>query len=460
MARGVTAEQRLRIIAELETRGIKEGTAEYRKEMLKLQAATTRASKANNRMGQSFTQLAYLVDDAQYGFRGVQNNLQAIAVTAGASGPVVLGLTAMTVALGYLIENTDIFKSSANELQKELKGLTEELDELRKQYFGDTSVEDKIAEKWDDIIDKQDEYIKSLKRVQGVGGFGVSTTAQVGSRSQIAFAELQQTINREAAKQDQAKIDANNKLAEQEKARLARLKQLKDQENISEFASELGLGTSGISLEEAFGNQNFNNLFGLQDLPEVIDESVDSLEDLESALIQSGSALAGLSVKNAEAVLKAREDYANLKESIVNNFAGTLISAFESAAAAGGNFLQTLGSGLLSAMGSLLIQIGTAGIISGKARVAAGDVTGAAAIAAGKKSVAAGIILKAGGSLLGRAGSGGTGGAASNASRRSQAGAAITPVATQGSGRNGLIIRGQDLRYIGQAAADSYRGLN
>ena len=100
-------------------------TSQFVQGMKQVQASSVKANKAVRNQGQAFTQLAYALDDAQYGFRGVQNNLQAIAVTAGASGPVVLGLTAIIVALGWVISNFE----SAN---KELVAAKKNFEELTK----------------------------------------------------------------------------------------------------------------------------------------------------------------------------------------------------------------------------------------------------------------------------------------------------------------------------------------
>ena len=66
--------------------------------------ASGKLSKSGNRTTQVMTQLSYALDDAQYGFRGVQNNLQAVAVQAGAGGPLILGITVLLVAINHFAE--------------------------------------------------------------------------------------------------------------------------------------------------------------------------------------------------------------------------------------------------------------------------------------------------------------------------------------------------------------------
>ena len=67
-------------------------------------AVNTNNLRKNTRV---MNQMAYALDDVQYGFRGVQNNLQQIAVLGGASGPVVLAITAIGIAVNYVVENFD-----------------------------------------------------------------------------------------------------------------------------------------------------------------------------------------------------------------------------------------------------------------------------------------------------------------------------------------------------------------
>ena len=88
----------------------------------KTSAAVTKLGKRQKRSNQAFTQAAYAIDDVQYGFQGVQNNIQAMAVSLGAGGPLIIGLTLLTVGIGMLVKR---FKKA----QKEAKKLKEELSE-------------------------------------------------------------------------------------------------------------------------------------------------------------------------------------------------------------------------------------------------------------------------------------------------------------------------------------------
>ena len=446
------AQDKLRYRAEMDTKNFDAGVSN-------IQKGLNKSTKSVRKQGQAFTQLAYALDDAQYGFRGVQNNIQAIAVTAGASGPLVLGITAATVAIGYLIEKTDLFGASADKLKKRVKTLNEEIKALQTSIFGGDADSVKLLSKWDDRIKKQEEILKNLTSKKAVQSGELVT---VGSKAQIEAAELQLSILKAARATDELRINQIKKKDDAAKKYKKTLADIKKTEDIAEFAPETGLAVddSGINLESVFGETQ--NLFGLSELPHVIEDSTDALADLESALRQSGSALAGLSVKNSEAVMKAKEDFGTLKEQIEQNFGNALVNAFGAAATAGDNFLGVLGKGLLSALGTMMISVGTAAVISGKARVAAGDVTGAAAIKTGYASIAGGVILKAGGSLIGgkaKSGGGGSGSGSGGAAARPS----VTPSRIQGFGDSGQLVasvRGQEIRFLLQGANDSYNARN
>ena len=411
------AQENLRYKVDADTSGFEAG-------MNRVNSASKKSVGSVKRQSRSFTQLAYALDDAQYGFRGVQNNLQQLAVTAGLSGPVILGITALLVVMSKVIDN---FESANKELVAAKKNFTE----LTKVILSNDQQIIRDGKKIQDDNKKQLEQLKA----QLEAGKTLSHTRKDGT---AAFRELSQAEKDHltvAIASLETQIDKNGTLIEQAKGRIKyakELKAIKDKEDITPFTSEAGLKFEDPGLFDVFSDRGVDvSIVDPEDV-QILEEYIDGLEELEKILESTGSAIAGLSVKQSEAVLKAQADFETLKTAIKDNFAETIISAFESAATSSGNFLQNLGAGLLSAMGSLLIQIGTAAIISGKARVAAGDTTGAAAIKEGILSVGAGVALKAGGSIIGRAGGGG--GSSTTPGSRSNTSA---PVSAFNSGNGG-----------------------
>ena len=89
---------------------------------LRTGVATNKLTKGQKRSRQAMTQVAYAMDDMQYGFQGVQNNIQAMAVSMGAGGALIIGITAVVAGIGFMV---NAFKKS----QKEAIKLKEELGE-------------------------------------------------------------------------------------------------------------------------------------------------------------------------------------------------------------------------------------------------------------------------------------------------------------------------------------------
>jgi len=82
--------------------------------------AVVKLGKKQKRSNMAMTQAAYALDDMQYGFQGVQNNIQAMAVSMGASGPVIMGLTLLVVTIGFVVKQFQKAQKEALAVQKAL----------------------------------------------------------------------------------------------------------------------------------------------------------------------------------------------------------------------------------------------------------------------------------------------------------------------------------------------------
>ena len=60
------------------------------------------------------------MDDMQYGFQGVQNNIQAMAVSMGAGGPLIIGITAVVAGIGFMVKSFEKSQKEAKALQAAL----------------------------------------------------------------------------------------------------------------------------------------------------------------------------------------------------------------------------------------------------------------------------------------------------------------------------------------------------
>ena len=136
-------------------------------------AHTKLGTKVRKGSNQSFTQLAYAMDDMQYGFQGVQNNIQAMAVSMGASGALVIGITAVVIGIGLMAKQFQKAQKEAKETQKALsekQGLMASMmtyAEVVKNTAEGTKEHEAALKSlrdngFDKNIDKIDQYIKKL----------------------------------------------------------------------------------------------------------------------------------------------------------------------------------------------------------------------------------------------------------------------------------------------------------
>ena len=415
------------------------------------------------------------LQDASRGFLALANNMERFAETAAFTykqsgslsgvfkslGKSILGpaglVFAFTALLNYGPEIYKFFKewiTGAKGTSKAIEELNEKLD------AGTISVEEYLAQLQADGRERIDQLNKEIELTKRkIAGTALSLRSE--ERNRTILAELIATRD-ELLTQDNLYIDglqnqaeATAKAAEAARKYKQRLAELKDQEDIKPFASELGLNFEDPGLHDVFDIQGADfNIVDVDDV-EVLSEYADGLEEIDTLLTQLGSKYAGLSIAQSEFLMKANEDFEKAKVG-VNDFSQALIGGFEAAAARGGNILENLARGILQSIGSLLIKEGSAYIALGIARNSVIPGWGTPAIKNGALAVAAGVALKAGGSAIGSGGGGGRDTSPGARSNRPRA-ASATPTANQGQG---IIIRGQDLRYIGQAADDSYVGLN
>jgi len=96
-----------------------------------LNNATSSINKAGNSLKQSnqqWTNLALVVQDLPFGFRGIQNNLPALlGGFAAVTGPIYLGISAVIAALTIWDEKTRQAASAAKKLKEEQASLNDEI---------------------------------------------------------------------------------------------------------------------------------------------------------------------------------------------------------------------------------------------------------------------------------------------------------------------------------------------
>ena len=491
MAAGaITGEQRLNIEVRLDTKGLKKGTAEYRKALLRMTKATKKANlaqsklaggaeklRSNNRgASAAIIELGRGASDARFGFHGLGNNLERATELMGslikkngglkgafkALGASLLGpaglVVGITVLIAYGPAILKFFKNSfgdpAEVAKEKVMALTKELKTLRDDYFGATDTrEADILRKWNEIIAAQEEYIRLLdessKRspihAPSAGGVMVAndTRATLGDQQ---FADLQQTINKVAAEGDKAAIEA--KKIEEEKLKIYKeqLKFYKDRENISKNNIKSG--------NEQYFKDNETGLFDAFDInpnePVVVDVSdVIVLDESDYDLFGEW---ADKEVPKIDAAAnKLGQALQTAMSSAFVGLGNAIGDALVGEGDFGDKFLKIIG-GFMQAFGAAIIGVGIAALTLETALFSGQPWL---AIGAGVALVAAGAVL----SGIASKGVDGQGGGA----RSTPTATTTTPNSVQGAGGNGQLVatvRGQELRFLLQAADDSYGALS
>ena len=161
-------------IANLERQAANASLKLHQVQLAKTAKATTILGKTQKKSNMAMTQAAYAIDDMQYGFQGVQNNIQAMAVSMGAGGPLIVGLTLLTVGIGLLVKRFQKAQKEAKALKEELsekQGLISKMmiaAEVVKNTAKGTEAHTKALKEladngYDHATDKLDDYIASLQ---------------------------------------------------------------------------------------------------------------------------------------------------------------------------------------------------------------------------------------------------------------------------------------------------------
>ena len=87
---------------------------------MKTAQAVGKGTNKYKKFNMAATQGAYAIDDIQYGFQGVQNNIQAMAVSLGASGGLIIGLTLLVVGIGVLAKRFEKARREAKKFKEAL----------------------------------------------------------------------------------------------------------------------------------------------------------------------------------------------------------------------------------------------------------------------------------------------------------------------------------------------------
>ena len=485
MAEGaITGQQRLEIEVKLDTKGLKRGTAEYRKALLRMTRATKKANVAqqklakgsehlrNNNRGASaaIIELGRGASDARFGFHGLGNNLERAtelmgslikkngglkgafkALGASLLGPagIVVGITVLIAYGPQLIKFFKNWANSANEAEEAQKKLNKQVEE------GTITAADYLEQKailaQDDIkrITKELDKIQRIK--ENENALGQTLSKEYRDQKKLLEAQLATALAIEKSYAESGQItleevERQAKIARALRERLAMIKKLKSEEDIKFAPVKSG--------NEQYFEDNETTLYDAFDInpnePKVID--VSNVLVLDEEDYDLFGEWADKQVPKIDAAAK------KLNQALQTALSGAFVGLGNAIGDAlvgegdfGDKFLKVLG-GFMQAFGSAIIGVGVAAL-----ELEVALTTGQAwlAIGAGVALVAAGAVLS-GISSKGVDGQGG-------GTRSTPTATTTTPNSVQGAGGDGTLVatvRGQDLRFILQGADDSYGALS
>jgi hypothetical protein len=549
---------------------------------LRTGAATNKLTKGQKRSRQAMTQVAYAMDDMQYGFQGVQNNIQAMAVSMGAGGPLIIGITAVVAGIGFMVNAFKKSQKEATKLKEELgekqglmaemmtlvevvkqnkkgteayeeamkklrqngfRGAKKDLDDYIKRLRLLMIVEAQIAAKQGKMktlaVDREEaiQTMKDLDKIAGNIGIGednklisgkveggtgflsaanvrkynaalkavADTTKEMGEiaketgklQADLFNDEITKNKNESPSGKDNDKgkpLDVNKLQSDYYKSINKDIKQTLELMRAQGDSKEELLAKEMKMLDAAnFGRLSLEDQEGVLHRIAVIKAEIANIPGAE--LLKDGgigltpddelfekfkSDLAIIRqlfdegtisfdewmrrVDNLTASFQKVDEATSATTENTQMFAQAFIGAFESAATQGGAFMENLARGLMSSLGSILIQQGTAAIFSGIAKNGITPGSGTASIASGKMVVGAGIALKAGSSIGKRSGGAGGGGGGSSSGSKSGPSSEVrpsNPVRENARVRNSNLIIPMDMmRYGLQGANDNYSGFN
>ena len=483
-------------------------TKGFVKGMDKVNKSTASLNQNVKKNSRAFTQVAYALDDAQYGFRGVQNNIQYLAVTMGLGGPLILGITALTIALNSAIENWHKFGDEAQgAIAKALAGNQGGI--AKGQIFAEVLRLTKVGTDENTYALQQlkslgfDPVNESLAEFLRLQSAKIRLNAVEQAGSQLIAKELGNIIEKQSLLQ---RVAVGDKTAIVEvlfrglgnfHAGLNSINKSigKSRDKVTEVTEQIAnnvtsiLGEDGVAGFLLKGKSKGKDVLAdyKSDLTHVLNiltaQGVSKKEIAEAELSWlENMDKTKLSAKQLEDILKRTQvlttglangfydvkekavDAGNeigeamgaaLKTGISNAITGLAKTIGETLAGEGDfgeKFLGILGS-FMTAFGSAIIAIGVAALnlelalSSGQAWLAIG----------------AGAALVVAGSVLSSLSSKGVDGKGSNASHSAATSSTTTPTSIQGFGQSGSLVatvRGQELRFLLQGANDSYQAIN
>jgi len=432
--------------------GLKSGLSQAEKGIKGFGTSTDKMISKTNKMAgavktnavPSLTAFSQVIQDAPYGIRGVANNITQLTSqfgylsksTGGAGNALKAMIGSLTGPAGILLAVslvTSLLVSYGDELANigSASGKAAEKQKLLAESLESTS---SVLGAQVDALDAQIKLLKAQK---------IPIKELLSDKLKLLEADLQTTVQQRTALVNQLEFikakSSELSLTQKIFSLAAKLRGLpetqvagidkEEQKAIDEIEVSISNATKSIAdLSLAIGQIRSPEIFNPEKVKKNISETKRAVVEPLTALFAEDipklqeATLSGMGVDFWKRVVKAEEleiqkqivlDKLNaFKEQSANIIQGGLAETFAgigegigTALANGGNVLEAAGAGLLSGLGSIMVDLGKQAILTGitieAVKKALKSLNGPLAIAAGVALVAAGSIFKATASKLG-----------------------------------------------------------
>jgi hypothetical protein len=157
-------------VVKAETKAIEQVTQSATRNAAQFAAVTTTANGAaqakkqltdkTTQSAMGFLQLSQAVEDAQYGFRGIVNNIPGMVMSFGGGAGLAGAVSLAAVGLNVLMEHVDLFGTKAKKAQEDASDLTQEMMKKSETAYLDARATEAAAK-------AQEEYNAVLQQAEG-----------------------------------------------------------------------------------------------------------------------------------------------------------------------------------------------------------------------------------------------------------------------------------------------------
>jgi hypothetical protein len=128
-------------------------------------AAQKQLTDKTTQSAMGFLQLSQAVEDAQYGFRGIVNNIPGMVMSFGGGAGLAGAVSLAAVGINVLLENVDLFGTKAKKAQQDAADLTQEMMKKSETAYLDaraTEAAAKAQEAYNAVLQQAEGHYKAV----------------------------------------------------------------------------------------------------------------------------------------------------------------------------------------------------------------------------------------------------------------------------------------------------------